>query len=209
MSYRQLWYLCNHYRCWNSRNKKIQKEVNCKTTNVVYGIKCQKCDKIVYIGETERTVAERIKEHLADVRHKREKAVSFHFNSADHEITDFNLVIIEKCREKSTFYRKAREVHWIGDFKYGGAIWFEQKDTIKHPLARLPSWAGYYTCVLRYDVIAAMPTANMWERNGGNAVSRKTSLWCFGLHLDCEWRKTKCDITVNSFFEKGLRPKRQ
>ena len=93
--------------------KKIQKEVNCKTTNVVYGIKCQKCDKIVYVGETERTVAERIKEHLADVRHKREKAVSFHFNSADHEITDFNLVIIEQCREKSTFYRKAREVHWI------------------------------------------------------------------------------------------------
>ena len=79
----------------------------------MYGIQCQKCDKIVYVGKTERTVAERIKEHLADVRHKREKAVSFHFNSADHEITDFNLVIIEKCRAKSTFYRKVREVHWI------------------------------------------------------------------------------------------------
>ena len=46
----------------------IRKEVNCQTTNVVYGIKCRKCNKIVYVGETERTVAERIKEHLADVR---------------------------------------------------------------------------------------------------------------------------------------------
>ena len=32
---------------------------------------------------------------------------------------------------------------------------------------------------------------------------------CFGLHLDCERKKTKCGISVNSFFEKGLRPKRQ
>ena len=93
--------------------KKIQKEVNCHTTNVVYGIKCRKCNKIVYVGETERTVAERIKEHLADVRHGREKAVSFHFNSADHEIDDLNLIIIEKCREISRFYRKTREVYWI------------------------------------------------------------------------------------------------
>ena len=92
--------------------KKIQKEVNCQTTNVVYGIKCRKCNKIVYVGETERTVAERIKEHLADVRHGQEKAVSFHFNSADHEIDDLNLIIIEKCRENSRFYRKARE-YWI------------------------------------------------------------------------------------------------
>ena len=93
--------------------KKIQKEVNCQTTNVFDGIKCRKCNKIVYVGETERTVAERIKEHLADVRHGREKAVSFHFNSADHEIADLNLIIIEKCRENSRFYRKAREVYWI------------------------------------------------------------------------------------------------
>ena len=67
----------------------------------------------MYVGETERTIAERIKEHLADVRHKREKAVSFHFNSKDHDIADLNLIIIEKCKENSKFYRKAREVHWI------------------------------------------------------------------------------------------------
>ena len=77
------------------------------------GIKCRKCNKIVYVGKTERTVVERIKEHLADVRHGREKAVSFHFNSVDHEIDDLNLIIIEKCRENSRFYRKAREVYWI------------------------------------------------------------------------------------------------
>ena len=39
--------------------------------------------------------------------------VSIHFNSQDHDITDFNWIIIEKCRENAKFYRKAREVHWI------------------------------------------------------------------------------------------------
>ena len=51
--------------------------------------------------------------NLADVKHGREKVVSFHFNSADHEIDDLNLIIIEKCRENSRFYGKAREVYWI------------------------------------------------------------------------------------------------
>ena len=79
---------------------------------MVYGIECRKCNnKTVYVGETERTVAERIKEHLADVRHGREKTVSFHFNSADHEIGDLNLIILEKCKESSRLYRKAREVY--------------------------------------------------------------------------------------------------
>ena len=93
--------------------KKIQKDANCQTTHAIYGIHCEKCEKIAYVGETERTIAKRIKEHLADVRHKREKAVSIHFNSQDHDITDFNLIIIEKCKENSKFDRKAREVHWI------------------------------------------------------------------------------------------------
>ena len=93
--------------------KKMHKDANCQTTNAIYGIHCEKCAKIVYVGETERTISERIKEHLAHVRHKREKAVSIHFNSQDHDITDFNLIIIEKCRENSKFYRKARDVHWI------------------------------------------------------------------------------------------------
>ena len=67
----------------------------------------------MYVGGKERPVAEGIKEHLADVRHGREKAISFRFNSADHEIGDLNLIIIEKCRENSRFYRKAGEVYWI------------------------------------------------------------------------------------------------
>ena len=35
-------------------------------------------------------MAERIKEHLTDVRYGQEKAIYFHFNSVDHEKADLN-----------------------------------------------------------------------------------------------------------------------
>ena len=94
----------------------MYKDANCSTTNAIYEIHCEKCAKRVYVGETKRTIAERIKEHLADVRHKRERTVPLHFNSQDHDITDHNLIIIEKCRENSKFYREARGLHWTETF---------------------------------------------------------------------------------------------
>ena len=41
---------------------KIGKEVTCETTNVIYLIECEKCEKC-YIGESERSLKERISEH--------------------------------------------------------------------------------------------------------------------------------------------------
>lgn len=38
------------------KNKIEQNELGCKTYNVVYGIECGACGKIVYVGETSRTV---------------------------------------------------------------------------------------------------------------------------------------------------------
>ena len=85
----------------------------CQTWNAVYGIKCAKCDRVMYVGETERTIAERFKEHLAGVRHERNKAVALHFNEPDHDISDFQIVILEKCADRSRYYRKIRELFWI------------------------------------------------------------------------------------------------
>ena len=84
-----------------------------KTWNAVYGIECEKCERIMYVGETERSIGERLKEHLADVRHQRPKAVSIHFNQEDHSISDFKIIILEKCTDASRYYRKIREVFWI------------------------------------------------------------------------------------------------
>ena len=86
---------------------------NCKTRNTVYGIKCGSCDKIMYVGETERTLAERAKEHLADIKHRRNKTVANHFNSNNHSEKDVTFSILEKCFSNSMYYRKGREIYWM------------------------------------------------------------------------------------------------
>ena len=86
---------------------------NCETTNVVYGLSCAECNKIVYVGETERCTGERIKEHIADINHRRDKTVAIHFNSGNHTIKDLKVIIIERCRNNSRYYRKTRETYWI------------------------------------------------------------------------------------------------
>ena len=57
--------------------------------NVVYCIKCSSCN-LLYIGETDRRLGDRIHEHLYDVRNNDStKPVSRHFNSFDHSLSDF------------------------------------------------------------------------------------------------------------------------
>ena len=95
------------------RTKREDPRNNCKTSNVVYGLSCEICGKIVYVGETERTVGERIKEHIADIKHERDKAVAIHFSAANHTFKDLRFVILERCLTDSCYYRRARENFWM------------------------------------------------------------------------------------------------
>ena len=95
------------------RTKPVDPRNNCKTTNVVYGLYCEVCKNVVYVGETERTTGERVKEHLADIKHKREKAVAVHFNAEEHTFKDLKFLILERCTTNSCYYRRARENFWI------------------------------------------------------------------------------------------------
>ena len=79
----------------------------------MYGLSCSACCKIIYVGETERSAGERIKEHIADIKHKRDKTVAIHFNSGNHTIQDLKIIILERCRTNSRYYRKTRETCWI------------------------------------------------------------------------------------------------
>ena len=46
-----------------SKKNEINGTFNCKTRNVVYCIKCEKC-KLQYIGQTTRSLDERVREHI-------------------------------------------------------------------------------------------------------------------------------------------------
>ena len=68
----------------NNREYKLAKDINCQTNNVVYLLECTRCKK-QYVGETKRNFFTRFKEHLPDIWHNRDTAVTKHFNLNSHK----------------------------------------------------------------------------------------------------------------------------
>jgi len=91
----------------------ISKRQTCEACNVIYGINCIQCGKIVYVGETSRSLKERLKEHEADTRHHRSKPVAEHFNSGQHSVEDMGVCVLQNIRDNSDYYRKIKELNWI------------------------------------------------------------------------------------------------
>lgn len=86
---------------------------NCNTRNVVYLLSCRRCENSVYVGETERALKQRVKEHLWDIRGNKEKPVAVHFNQAGHKLDDLQVQVIESVKDNSLYYRKIREEFWM------------------------------------------------------------------------------------------------
>ena len=83
----------------------------------MYLITCDICQQ-QYVGETKRSFGTRIKEHLADIKHKRDKPLSLHFRQKSHKTTKLTYQIIEIINKDptsdiSTKYRKEKEMYWI------------------------------------------------------------------------------------------------
>lgn len=89
----------------------------CRAHNLVYGVFCGKCDKMVYVGETSRSLKERLKEHEADVRLGRCKPMSDHFNNQGHSSKDIGVTVLETINDASRYYRLIREIEWIKTFQ--------------------------------------------------------------------------------------------
>ena len=64
-------------------------------TGVVYRVPCGGCNK-VYVGQTERTVGERIKEHTAKIANNL-SAIAEHYKKTSHEPDLDNIEVL--CRE--------------------------------------------------------------------------------------------------------------
>ena len=97
-----------------AQNMTFLDSINCKTANVVYGINCKRCQKIIYVGETGTTLYERFQNHLSSIRRTKEEPVANHFNLNGHNIKDLQILVIEMIRGKDIHYRKIRESFWIG-----------------------------------------------------------------------------------------------
>ena len=91
---------------------KITRSFSCVSTGIIYCIFCSKCN-IIYIGETGRRLADRTREHLADIRHNRynKSEVARHFNLSDHSVINFNVCGLTYCA--NTVERKIKESNII------------------------------------------------------------------------------------------------
>ena len=90
---------------------KVIKEARCTDRNIIYGIKCTKCDRAIYVGETERTLKERISEHLRDIKNSNEKPINSHFEN--HNVKDIEYAVLQKLGHNGRAMRLLVEDIWI------------------------------------------------------------------------------------------------
>ncbi|KAK3089910.1 hypothetical protein FSP39_007586 [Pinctada imbricata] len=90
---------------------KVIKEARCTDRNIIYGIKCTKCDRAIYVGETERTLKERIGEHLRDIKNSNEKPINSHFEN--HNAKDIEYAVLQKLGHNGRAMRLLVEDIWI------------------------------------------------------------------------------------------------
>ena len=77
------------------------KSIGCRSRNVVYGIVCDVCDCVVYVGETGGMFYHMVQNHLSHIRCGRtEMEVASHFDSDGHRITDAKFIGLEKVWKK-------------------------------------------------------------------------------------------------------------
>ena len=98
---------CNHitggstFSSFNSNKTfNLKQNIACKSKNLIYLITCRKCKK-QYVGQTSRTLAERINNHLSCIRKHKSTPISLHFNMPDHSLNDFNIQGIELIESKN------------------------------------------------------------------------------------------------------------
>ena len=94
------------------------KTIGCKTSNLVYGIWCDKCKKMVYVGQTGDTIYRRTQNHLSSIRCNTSRVgripVNRHFTEGGHNERDFKVVGLERTWGNSEDRRKFREMRWVG-----------------------------------------------------------------------------------------------
>lgn len=96
----------------NESKFNIRQKLSCNSSNLIYLITCQKC-KLQYVGETGRTLHQRLTNHRSDIKTHKKTSIGIHFNTINHSLRDLKIVPIEGLStNKGTNFRKSREKFW-------------------------------------------------------------------------------------------------
>jgi hypothetical protein len=91
----------------------IKQSLTCNSRNIVYLLTCEIC-RIQYIGETNRTLAERLTDHRSNIKTNKKTPIAIHFNSNYHSINNVQAIAIEQIADGDMAHitRRKRETFW-------------------------------------------------------------------------------------------------
>jgi GIY-YIG catalytic domain len=96
----------------NCKRFSVIGSITCKSTNIIYLVTCRNCRK-QYVGETGRTFADRINDHLSGIRLRKKTPIGIHFNTSGHRIEDFTIMGIEQLDDRDApEVRRMKEITW-------------------------------------------------------------------------------------------------
>uniref|UniRef100_A0A1X7UGQ5 GIY-YIG domain-containing protein n=1 Tax=Amphimedon queenslandica TaxID=400682 RepID=A0A1X7UGQ5_AMPQE len=116
---------CNHNRCatcqhfnpninFNSTSTRqtyrIRHSFTCSSSNIIYLITCEKCRK-QYVGQTTKTLRERIYHHRSSIKTGQRRYISKHFNLEGHKIQHLKVQVIDTNENTETLNKLER--YWI------------------------------------------------------------------------------------------------
>jgi len=82
------------------RNFLLRDLMSCNSFNIVYLITCRVC-QIQYVGETKRTLAQRLTDHRSNITTQKKTPISLHFNLIGHSLNDLQAIAIEKIDDRA------------------------------------------------------------------------------------------------------------
>lgn len=89
----------------------ITDNITCSSSNLIYLITCRKCC-LQYVGETGRTLRDRLNDHRSAIKQHKNTPIGLHFNTTNHSILDLKIVGIELNKDNNETHRKNREKFW-------------------------------------------------------------------------------------------------
>ena len=99
--------------------------IGCRSVNVVYGIWCDVCKYVCYVGETGDCLYTRVQNHLSSIRAVNpaiELPVRSHFCAPGHGVGDVRVVGLERVWSQNVEYRRIRERRWMNLLGTNGAV---------------------------------------------------------------------------------------
>ena len=132
----------NHIKSSTGKSFPLKHKMNCQSASIIYAIQCKSC-KMQYVGESSRTVHERLTNHRSDIKTQKPTPVAEHFNNDTcgglQSLTITPLEILPKQTEeiliplKELMARRERELHWMNKLKTKAPMGINKRTELPPP----------------------------------------------------------------------------